>query len=120
MSLLNKIWSWSKNNFDWIAIGANALVVAGIIYYTVQSTSITAKYELQNQELLQQNKELHNQNKSLRGVLNEAADAHYNRGRQFQKQEVIIDMQNDAIKKLLIRIKELETILNADLIASFE
>ena len=120
MNLLDKMWGWSKKNFDWIAIGANTLVVAGVIYYTVQTSALTAKYEIQNQELLQQNQELNSQNQNLGSILNKASDYQNDQNRKMQKQEIIIEMQNDAIKKLLLRIKELETILNADFIASIE
>ena len=118
MKFIRKTWDWTKTNFDWVVIGVNALVVIGVIYYTVQTGSIATKFEIQNQELNQQNKELLNQNTNLRGILNKATDHYHLQNRQIQKQEIIIEMQNDAIKKLIEQNKQLKGLLNDDFIAA--
>ena len=118
MNLFKKVWGWTKSNFDWVVIGVNAIVVMGVIYYTVQTSTIATKYEIQNTELMLQNKELLGQNNNLREILNKATDHYHLQNKNFQKQEIIIEMQNDAIKKLLERIKQLEGILRDDFIAS--
>ena len=118
MSFLKRVWGWTKSNFDWVVIGINAVVVTGVIYYTVQSSTIATKFEFQNKELIQQNKELLGQNNNLREVLNRATDHYQLQNKSIQKQEIIIEMQNEAIRKLLERIKQLEGFLNDDFIAS--
>lgn len=118
MDFLGKIWSWTKGNFDWIVIGANALVVMGVIYYTLQTGSIATKFEIQNQQLIQQNKSLLDDNKNLKGVLNSAGQ-HFNKQNELiQKQQIIMKMQEEGIDKLLQRIKQLERLLNDDFIAA--
>ena len=118
MNFLKKILGWTKANLDWVCIGANAVIVAGGIYYTVQSAGIASKYEFQNQQLLQQNKELLNQNKNFQGVLNKASDHYQEQNRHIQKQDILIEMQNEAIKKLLEQNKQLRNLLNDDFIAA--
>ena len=118
MDSLKRVWKWTKSNLEWVCIGANAVIVAAVIYYTVQSTSITLKYEQQNLQLIKDNTTLLEQNRNLSQILNQATDVYHRQNEAIQKQKVLIDMQHEGIQKLLLRIKQLERLLNDDFIAA--
>ena len=118
MNFVEKAWNWTKGNLDWVAIGFNALLVMGVIYYTLQTTATTAKFEIQNKQLIEQNRVIMEDNKNLREILN-SARGHFDRQNEFiQKQQIIIKSQEQGIQKLIERIKELHRLLGDDFIAS--
>jgi peptidoglycan hydrolase CwlO-like protein len=118
MDFLRKSWSWTKENFSWLVIGTNVVVISFVLFYTVQSASIVEKYEIQNDQLIENNTVLIEQNRNLSGLLNQASDIFKKQNETLQRQKILIDMQHEGINKLLRRVKELERFLNDDFIAA--
>ena len=108
MNFLKGTWKWTKEHLDWVAIGANTVIVAVIIYYTFQMSVTTTKYEIQNLQLLGENIQLNEQNEALGGVLNSAIKSH-------NLQQDVIEKQKEIIKQLIERNKFLEAYLNGDI-----
>ena len=118
MDFLKKSWHWTKENFSWIVIATNIVVLFFVVSSTIQSVSIADKYESQNLQLIKNNTILIEQNKNLSGLLNQASDIFNKQNDTLQRQKILIDMQQNGINKLLQRIKELERFLNDDFIAA--